>query len=216
MYVDPGLSSNLTIIAFIIFVVIALAVFIFIRSYRKASKKAKTAASSEPVTVTPPGYAPPVTISPPSDLKIFISYRRSDSADVTGRIYDRLVEYLGREAVFKDVDNIPLGADFRQHINQMIEECNHVLVVIGRGWIDAKYEDSSLRLHDPRDFVRIEIEAALEKDVPIIPLLVGGAHMPADVQLPDSIKELAFRNGIPIRPDPDFHNDMDRLISGLE
>ena len=202
----------------IITVIVILAIIIglyLLWSRRKGSKRVEPPIQPQAEPTLEPA-PPPAAVRPPSGVKVFISYRRSDSADVTGRIYDRLVDSFGRQAVFKDVDDIPLGADFRQYINTIIQGCNHVLVVIGRDWIDAKHPDHSLRLHDPRDFVRIEIEAALEQDVPIIPLLVSGAHMPVDVQLPDSIKDLAFRNGIAIRPDPDFHHDMDRLIAGLE
>jgi hypothetical protein len=201
-----------TEIVILILIIALIAIPIIVRSRRKSAKPAEPSTTQETSPTPTPAVRPPSL----SGAKLFISYRRTDSADVSGRIYDRLVEHFGRQAVFKDVDDIPLGADFRQHIHEMIQECNHVLVVIGRGWVDAKHPDHSLRLHDPRDFVRIEIEAALEKNIPIIPLLVGGAHMPVDVQLPDSIKELAFRNGIAIRPDPDFHHDMDRLIAGLE
>ncbi|HEX2992460.1 MAG TPA: hypothetical protein VHO49_17375, partial [Anaerolineales bacterium] len=71
------------------------------------------------------------------------------------------------------------------------------------------------RLDDPEDFVRIEIESALRRDIPVIPLLVRGAQMPADEDLPPGLQSLVYRNGIPIRPDPDFHRDMDRLVAAL-
>jgi hypothetical protein len=150
------------------------------------------------------------------DTQVFISYRRSDSADISGRIYDRLVAKFGRKAIFKDVDSIPLGIDFKAHLDQQVGKCTVQLVIIGDRWLDASLSGGKKRLDDPADFVRIEIESALERDIPVIPLLVRGASMPSEESLPHSLRQLVFRNGIPIRSDPDFHRDMDRLIAGLE
>ncbi|MFN8382069.1 MAG: toll/interleukin-1 receptor domain-containing protein [Anaerolineales bacterium] len=146
----------------------------------------------------------------------FISYRRSDSADIVGRIYDRLAEDFGDEPIFKDVDDIPLGVDFKEFLDQKVSECTVLLAVIGSGWVNAADAAGNKRLNDPNDFVRIEIEAALARNIPVIPLLVRGASMPAAAELPSSLQKLVYKNGIPIRPDPDFHNDMHRLINALE
>ena len=148
------------------------------------------------------------------ESKIFLSYRRADSADITGRIYDRLIAHFGQDKIFKDVDSIPLGADFKEYIDDVVSECRVFLVVIGREWTGL--EGVNRRIDNPGDFVRIEVEAALKRQIPIIPTFVRGAEMPSGEELPSSIKLLAFRNGIPIRSDPDFHRDMDRLIAGLE
>src|SRR5476649_137833 len=96
---------------------------------------------------------------------LFVSYRRSDSADATGRIYDRLVSELGKDKVFKDVDSIPLGADFRAHLNAVVSGCQAVLAVVGPRWLDARNEAGVRRLDDADDFVRIELEAALARDL---------------------------------------------------
>lgn len=148
--------------------------------------------------------------------KILISYRREDSADVTGRIYDRLVQQFGREAVFKDVDSIPLGVDFRTYLDQQVAKCDTFLAVIGRNWMKAKGRKGKSRLDEPGDFVQIEVESALKRHIPIIPVLVGGASIPPADRLPDSIQDLSYRNGIAVRPDSDFHRDMDRLIESLK
>ena len=148
--------------------------------------------------------------------KILISYRREDSADVTGRIYDRLVQQFGREAVFKDVDSIPLGVDFRTYLDEQVAKCDVFLSVIGRNWMKAKGRKGKSRLEEPGDFVRIEVESALQRQIPIIPVLVGGAAIPPADRLPASIQDLSYRNGIAIRSDPDFHRDMDRLIESLK
>ena len=145
-------------------------------------------------------------------MEIFVSYRRSDSADVSGRIYDRLVNSFGEDTIFKDVDNIPFGVNFKTYLSEIIEKSKIILVVIGPSWLNVKDDKGQRRLDNPSDFVRIEIEVALKRKIIIIPLLVSGASMPDATQLPSALEELAFYNGTKIRPDPDFHKDMDRLI----
>lgn len=145
---------------------------------------------------------------------IFISYRRDDSSDVTGRIYDRLIQHFGEHAVFKDVDSIPLGVDFRKHLGDSVGRCDVLLTVIGRQWLIGNM--GQRRLDDVRDFVRIELEAALQRDIPVVPVLVRAASMPSLEDLPETLQSFVYRNGIPVRPDPDFHHDMDRLINGIE
>src|SRR5262245_3456964 len=102
--------------------------------------------------------------------KVFISYRRGDSADVVGRIDDHLVKVFGRESVFKDVDSISLGTDFRKVISQRVSECDVLLAVIGPMWLAARGPSGGRRLDDEADYVRIEIETALRRDIPVIPL----------------------------------------------
>jgi eukaryotic-like serine/threonine-protein kinase len=146
---------------------------------------------------------------------IFISYRRSDNPDAVGRIYDRLVSEFGKERVFKDVDSIPLGQDFRGHLNSIVVDCGVMLVVIGPRWTDARSQAGQRRLDDPDDFVRIELEAALARDIPVVPVLVAHAPMPGASELPESLASMAFRQSIEVRPDPDFHNDAARLVTAL-
>jgi hypothetical protein len=147
---------------------------------------------------------------------VFISYRRDDSAHVTGRIFDKLDKHFKQDlVVFRDVDNIPLGRDFREVIAEAVESCEVFLAVIGPSWLENRNEDGERRLDDPHDFVRLEIETALKRKIPVIPILVSPARMPKAVQLPDSLQTLAFRNGLEVRRDPDFHHDMDRLIHAL-
>lgn len=148
--------------------------------------------------------------------KVFISYRREDSQDVTGRIYDRLVEYFSADGVFKDVDNIPLGSDFRAVLDAAVGQAAAVLVVIGPTWASCIDQDGRRRLDSPSDFVRLEVKAALGKGVPVIPVLVGRARMPVSDELPDDLQPLAYRNGLSVRPDPDFNPDMERLAAALE
>ncbi|MFE4108666.1 SAVED domain-containing protein [Almyronema epifaneia] len=143
---------------------------------------------------------------------VFISYRRSDSSDVTGRIYDRLSAHFGQDEIFKDVDSIPLAVDFREEIDSKIRKAKVVLVIIGSTWLEIL----NSRLNDPNDWVRIELETALLYRIPILPVLVSGASMPDSSALPISIRSFTNQNAAKARPDPDFHVDIDRLINGLE
>jgi hypothetical protein len=102
--------------------------------------------------------------------KIFLSYRRQDSAGITGRISDRLRVHFGNDAVFMDIDNIPFGVDFREHIAAEVGQCDVALAVIGPRW--SGKTKASRRIDDPKDFVRIEIESALQRGIPVIPVLI--------------------------------------------
>ncbi len=146
---------------------------------------------------------------------IFISYRRSDSPDATGRIYDRLVAEFGKAQVFKDVDSIPLGRDFRGHLNDIVGHCGVMLAIVGPRWTEARTPAGQRRLEDAEDFVRIELETALARDIPVVPVLVGHAQLPVASELPGSLASLVFRQSIEVRPDPDFHNDATRLVTAL-
>lgn len=147
---------------------------------------------------------------------IFISYRRDDSADVTGRIYDRLKSHFGTDAVFKDVDSIPLGKDFDETINDAVPKASVVVVVIGKDWVGAKSSTVDTRIHEEADFVRTEVACALQQDKPVIPVFVSKGKMPMDSELPEDVRALTSRNGLDIRPDPDFDHCIRRLIRGIE
>lgn len=147
------------------------------------------------------------------NLKIFISYRHEDSNYVSGRIYDNLINKLQNASIYKDVDSIPLGIDFREHIRNSVGLCTILLAVIGDHW--AVNKNGINRLLDETDWVRIEVETALNRNIPVIPLLIDGAKIPTAEILPESLQALQFRNGMPIRPDPDFHHDMQRLLDGI-
>ncbi len=149
--------------------------------------------------------------------RIFISYRRADSRKDAGRLHDRLAQAFGAKNVFKDVDDIPPGRDFRGVIAEAVDWCDILLVVIGRRWLDIQDEHGTRRLDDPDDFVRIEIEAGLRRDYClVIPVLVDNAEMPPAGELPDSLRELSYLNAVTIRDDPDFNRDASRLIVQLK
>jgi TIR domain len=147
--------------------------------------------------------------------KIFISYRRDDSAGHAGRVYDRLQRVFGRDLLFMDVDSIPLGTNFVEVLVEEITKCDALLAIIGPGWLDARDEKDQRRLEIPDDFVRIEIGTALKRGIRVIPVLLEGTHVPKADQLPDDLKGLALRNGLDVRH-ASFSEDMERLIHGLK
>ncbi|MFG6105354.1 SUMF1/EgtB/PvdO family nonheme iron enzyme [Leptothoe sp. EHU-05/26/07-4] len=151
-----------------------------------------------------------------SSGSIFISYRRSDSIAETGRIYDRLVTAFGKDRVYKDVDSIPLGSDFAEELDKAVGQCQVLLVIIGKTWVSATEVDGAKRLDNPDDFVRIEVESALKRNIPVIPVLLEGASLPKRMQLPESLHKLARRNGTQVGYDPRFHADMDRLVKAIK
>jgi TIR domain len=131
--------------------------------------------------------------------RIFISYRRDESAYPAGWLYDRLADHCDGGQVFKDVDSIKLGDDFVEVITRAVGSCDVLLALIGEQWLAITDAQGRRRLDDPNDFVRLEIEAALARNVRIIPILVDGARMPttedwaADVR--DRLGLVAFRAG---------------------
>jgi hypothetical protein len=173
-------------------------------------------AAAEPVRPSRPDSSRSAKTPDATAERIFISYRRQDSADVTGRLYDRLVQRFGKDQIFKDVDSIPLGVDFREHLGGVVGRCNLVLAVIGDQWAGGGAGGAARRIDDAKDFVRLELEAALERGIPVIPVLVRGAPLPEEGSLPASLARLSYRHGISVRPDPDFHRDVDRLVAGIE
>ena len=148
-------------------------------------------------------------------MKVFICYRRKDSQPFADRIYDWLERAFEPDNVFKDIDTIPLGRDFRRILEEAVIRCDALLVVIGPRWLGETDESGRRRVDDPGDWVRIEIETALERDIPVIPLLVDEASFPREADLPPSLQKLVYRHGTPVRPDPDFRHDMGRVIKAL-
>jgi chemotaxis protein histidine kinase CheA len=126
---------------------------------------------------------------------VFVSYRREETAGEARALYNELSTKLGKDSVFMDVDNIALGRDFRQILQEHLASCDLLLVMVGRGWLDIKNAAGKIRLEEPSDFVRLEIESALKRNIPVTPVLVQGAQMPTVDQLPGDIKDFAYRNG---------------------
>lgn len=145
---------------------------------------------------------------------IFISYRREDSEGEALHLCNDLKAKLGSDRVFMDVTGIDPGKDFRKVIENAVTTCDALIVMIGRKWIDAADEEGNRRLESPKDFVRIETAAALQRDIPVIPVLVQGAAMPRPEQLPPDIEALTWRNAFELRHSR-WSVDVTELISGL-
>jgi Caspase domain/TIR domain len=147
--------------------------------------------------------------------KIAISYRRSDSQDITGRIFDRLRQHFGKESVFRDIDNIRPGIDFRVQISEALRATDVLLVVVGPKWF-GRAKGEGVRINNEADPVRIEVETALQRGIPVIPVLVGNMRMPTTAQLPDGLKDFAYRHAVTVDGGRDFDHHLAGLIRALE
>src|SRR6266511_5087092 len=152
---------------------------------------------------------------PAASGRIFISYRREDTAYPAGGLYDRLADRFADGQVFKDVDSIKLGDDFVQVLTAAVGSCDVLLALIGDRWLTVTDEDGRRRLDDPDDFARLEIEAALTRNVRVIPILVEGARMPRAVELPASLAGLVRRQALELSPSR-FEFDTGRLLKVLD
>ena len=147
--------------------------------------------------------------------RIFMSYRREDTAYPAGWLYDRLTSHFGGSQIFKDIDSIELGDDFVEMITSAVGSCDVLLALIGSRWLTITDRDGRRRLDNPGDFVRVEVEAALARKVRVIPILVDGAHMPPAHELPASLAGLAHRQALELSPNR-FANDTARLLRVLD
>jgi uncharacterized protein YecT (DUF1311 family) len=142
--------------------------------------------------------------------KIAISYRRSDSQDITGRIFDRLSQQYGKDTVFRDIDSIRPGIDFRTQIADALSKTDVLLVIVGPRWL-GRGEGIASRMENESDPVRVEVEMALKRDIPVIPVLVSGMKMPEAGELPATLRDFAFRHAVEV----DGGRDFDHHIVGL-
>jgi hypothetical protein len=147
-------------------------------------------------------------------VKIVISYRRADSAAIAGRIFDRLVARYGAPSVFIDIDGIPAGVDFRDHVRRTLEHADAVVVIVGPRWIGPRA--GGARIRDDDDPVRVEIETVLALRVPVCPVLVDGAAMPPEAELPESLARFPYLNAVAVDAGRDFDHHAARLIAALD
>lgn len=195
---------------------VALLLLAAVLAVRYRGQVVRGTAAPAPARPAPdPPPAPTPARTPPVADGVFISYRRQDEPNFAGRLYDRLVGRFGRSSVFMDVDSIELGLDFTQVIDRFLAQCQVVVVVIGRNWLDVQDARGRRRLDDPNDFVRLEIESALRREVRVIPILVEGAQVPDATALPPTLEPLARRNGVEMSH-ARFGSDTDRLIDTLD
>ena len=151
----------------------------------------------------------PVTLG-----RIFISYRREETAYPAGWLFDRLIHHFDGQ-VFKDVDSIQPGDDFIDMITTAVASCDVLLALIGVDWLTIPDEHGRRRLDNPDDFVRLEIEAALTRGVRVIPILINGARMPRANEVPDSLAKLVRRQALELSP-ARFDSDVSRLFRILD
>ncbi len=147
--------------------------------------------------------------------KFFISYRREETSAHAGRLYDSMVAGFGEGNVFMDVDLAP-GIDFVERITEAVASCHVLILVMGPRWASGTDADGAIRIADPDDFVRLEVETALERaDVTVIPVLVGGARMPDPDDLPPGVQPITRRNALELS-DGRWRYDVGRLMTRLE
>jgi hypothetical protein len=153
--------------------------------------------------------------NPAPSGRIFMSYRREETGYPAGWLFDRLSDRYGSNQVFKDVDSIELGDDFVDEITRAVSSCDVLLALIGEEWLTIADAQGRRRLDDPDDFVRLEIEAALARDVRVIPILVGEARMPRADELPASLARLVRRQALELSQ-ARFDFDIGRLLKVLD
>ena len=147
--------------------------------------------------------------------KIIVSYRRSDSQAVAGRIVDRLISRFGPDSVFMDVDNIPFGIDFRDYIQSVLSKAVVLIAIVGPDWLGVS-SDQHRRIDEEDDPIRVELETALRQKLLVIPVLVNNASMPNASKLPEALRAFAFLNAAPVDLGRDFRPHVDRLIEAIE
>ncbi len=162
-----------------------------------------------------------LSADPQRAFHIFLSYRREGNAIHAGRLHDFLVRGVADDPgfaddqIFMDIDTIAPGDDFREVIAEAVAKCDVLLAVIGREWTTVKDERGRRRLINAADFVRLEVEAALKREIPVVPVLVDDATMPKKSELPKSIADLAFRNAV-VLSDSRWRDDVGRLLTSLK
>lgn len=147
--------------------------------------------------------------------RIFINYRREDTAYPAARLFDRLEAHFGEGQVFKDVDTIQPGENFAAVIRAAVESCDVLLALIGGQWLSVTDRNGQRRIDRPDDYVRLELEAALSREILVIPILAGASRMPSAEELPDSLVTLAHRQAHTLDP-VHFDSDVDELLAVLD
>jgi len=146
--------------------------------------------------------------------KIIVSYRRSDAA-LAGRIFDRLAQHFGKTSLFIDIDDVPFGVDFRKHIDDALQSSDLMIAIVGEKWLGPQ-ADGKLRIMNAGDPVRVELETALKRNITVLPVLLDGTSMPDAADLPEGIRDFAYRNAIEIESGRDFNVHIERLIRAME
>ena len=153
---------------------------------------------------------PPITAS-----RIFLNYRRKDTEDTAGRLFDALSAHFGEDRVFMDIDDIDPGVDFDQVVHEAVGKCDVLLAMIGPNWLTATDKQGRRRLENSDDYVRVELQVALQRDIRVVPILVHGVEMPREDELPDGLQRLARKQALGLSNEA-WKYDFGRLIAALE
>jgi hypothetical protein len=148
-------------------------------------------------------------------LRIFLNYRRKDTEDTAGRLFDSLCAHFGEERVFMDIDDIPPGVDFDEVVHEAVGKCDVLLALIGPTWLTMVDEHGRRRLDDPADFVRIELQTALQRDIRVVPVLVHDVAMPKAEDLPDGLQRLTHKQALGLS-NMRWKYDLGKLVEALE
>src|SRR6266508_1230435 len=148
-------------------------------------------------------------------LRIFLNYRRDETSGHAGRLFDVLAARFGNDHVFMDIDRIEPGLDFADVISEAVASCDVFIALIGSRWLTSADAKGRPRLENPEDFIRLELEAALELDVRLIPALVQNAQMPSSDELPETLRPFARRHAVELS-DTRWTFDIGKLIETLE
>jgi uncharacterized protein YbdZ (MbtH family) len=162
-----------------------------------------------------PKQADVVSSTPQQKFRIFISYRRDDSEGYSGRLFDKLSLHFGKDKIFMDIDTIEPGEDFVEVIEREVGSCDILVAIIGKNWLSSVDNQGHRRIDNPEDFVRLEINTALERNIRVIPVLVQGTAMPQSDDLPDKLAKLTRRNAIELSSTR-WQYDVERLIQAIE
>jgi hypothetical protein len=146
---------------------------------------------------------------------IFISYRREETAGQAGRLYDHLSDHFGEDRVFMDIDSIAIGTDFTKAVIEAVSGCSILLALIGRHWSAITDTKGIRRIDYPHDFVRVEIESALQRDIRVVPVLIDGAALPQANDLPPSLRPLVRRQAVELSH-TGFRSQVSRLVAAVD
>ena len=146
---------------------------------------------------------------------IFINYRKDDSSWNALALYNELLKYFPKESIFKDFNTIRPGDDFVESIQRALSNCNVLLVVMSKNWLEVKDKHGNRRINDPDDLVRIEIATAIERNIQVIPVLFDNIPMPTNADLPDNLKSLPRRQFVEIETTR-FEADVKKLADAIK
>lgn len=148
-------------------------------------------------------------------LRIFLNYRRKDTEDAAGRLFDALCSHFGEHHVFMDIDDIEPGVDFDEVVHEAVGQCDVLLAVIGPNWLTMVDGQGRRRLDNPDDYVRIELQVALERNIRLVPVLIHDVAMPLEEELPEGLRRLAHKQAVGISTTR-WKYDLGKLIEALE